>query len=127
MKDKSAHFAERLIAAVRAKGNPVLVGLDPRAESLPPGLITAEGAEATSVGFYLFCRSVIDVVAPLVSAVKPQAAFFEQLGPPGMVALKETINYAASKGLLVILDGKRNDIGSTAAGYAEAYLGSDAP
>jgi orotidine-5'-phosphate decarboxylase len=68
---------------------------------------------------------VIDVVAPLVPAVKPQAAFFEQLGPAGMRALKETIDHAASKGLLVILDGKRNDIGSTATGYAEAYLGAD--
>jgi orotidine-5'-phosphate decarboxylase len=117
------HFADRLIAAVRSKGNPVLVGLDPRAENLPPGLIAGEGAEATASGFAKFCAGVIDVVAPLVPAVKPQAAFFEQLGVAGMRALKETIDYAASKGLLVILDGKRNDIGSTAAGYAEAYLG----
>jgi len=117
------HFADRLIAAVRAKGNSVLVGLDPRTESLPPGLIAGEGYEAIARGFSAFCRGVIDVVAPLVPAVKPQAAFFEQLGPPGMVALKETIDYAAAKGLLVILDGKRNDIGSTALGYAEAYLG----
>jgi orotidine-5'-phosphate decarboxylase len=55
--------------------------------------------------------------------VKPQAAFFEQLGPPGCFALHQVIAYAAAKGLLVILDGKRNDIGSTAQGYAEAYLG----
>jgi len=116
-------FAERLIAAIRAKKSAVLVGLDPRAESLPAGLIAGEGHEATASGFVSFCRGVIDVVAPLVPAVKPQAAFFEQLGPPGMRALKEVIDYAAMKGLLVILDGKRNDIGSTAAGYAEAYLG----
>src|SRR5207248_10090849 len=117
------HFADRLIAAVRSKGNPVLVGLDPRAEFLPPQLVRGEGAYAVASAFSCFCRGVIDVVAPLVPAVKPQAAFFEQLGPPGMQALKETIDYAASKHLLVILDGKRNDIGSTAAGYAEAYLG----
>ena len=117
-------FAERLVAAVRDKGNPVLVGLDPRAESLPPGLIGGPGWEATASAFALFCRGVIDVVAPLAPAVKPQAAFFEQLGPPGMRALKEVIDYAAAQGLLVILDGKRNDIGSTAAGYAEAYLGA---
>src|SRR3989475_7316916 len=120
------HFADRLIAAVRSKKNPVLVGLDPRAESLPPGLIAGDGVEATASGFVSFCRGVIDAVAPLVPAVKPQAAFFEQLGPAGMRALKEVIDYAASKGLLVILDGKRNDIGSTAAGYAEAYLGPGA-
>jgi orotidine-5'-phosphate decarboxylase len=117
------HFADRLTAAVRAKGNPVLVGLDPRAESLPAGLLTGQGHEATASAFASFCRGIIDVVAPLVPAVKPQAAFFEQLGPAGMRALKETIDYAAAQGLLVILDGKRNDIGSTAEGYADAYLG----
>ena len=69
-----------------------------------------------------FCRGVIDVVAPLVPAVKPQAAFFEQLGPAGMQALQETMEYASAKGLIVILDGKRNDIGSTASAYAEAIL-----
>jgi orotidine-5'-phosphate decarboxylase len=120
------HFADRLIAAVRAKKTPVLVGLDPRAESLPTGLLTANDPEAVASGFASFCRGIIDVVAPLVPAVKPQAAFFEQLGPPGMVALKQTIDYAAAEGVLVILDGKRNDIGSTAAGYAEAYLGAGA-
>src|SRR5437762_7026628 len=120
------HFADRLIAAVQAKKNPVLVGLDPRVESLPAGLIAGEGVEAAASGFVSFCRGVIDVIAPLVPAVKPQAAFFEQLGPAGMQALKEVIDYAASKELLVIFDGKRNDIGSTAAGYAEAYLGPGA-
>jgi orotidine-5'-phosphate decarboxylase len=127
------HFADRLIAAVRAKGNPVLVGLDPRAESLPPEIIEPcqrelkrgrlSPQDGLAGAYYSFCRRVIDVVAPLVPAVKPQAAFFEQLGPTGMVVLKETIDYAASKGLIVILDGKRNDIGSTAQGYAEGYLG----
>jgi orotidine-5'-phosphate decarboxylase len=117
------HFADRLIAAVRSKGNPVLVGIDPRAESLPAGLINGDGAEAAARGFVAFSKGVIDVVAPLVAAVKPQAAFFEQLGPAGCVALGEVVCYAAAKGLLVILDGKRNDIGSTAQGYAEGYLG----
>src|SRR5437660_12204544 len=97
-----SHFADRLIATVRSKGNPVLVGLDPRAENLPSGLIAGEGLEATASGFASFCRGVIDVVAPLVPAVKPQAAFFEQPGPAVMQACKETIDYAASKGLLVI-------------------------
>src|SRR5207245_9989283 len=70
-----------------------------------------------------FCRGVIDVVAPLVPAVKPQAAFFERLGPAGMTALGEVISYARQRELLVILDAKRNDIGSTALAYAQAYLG----
>ncbi len=120
------HFADRLLAAVRQKRTPVLVGLDPRAESLPPGLLAGEGYEAVAKAYIAFCRGVIDVVADLVPAVKPQAAFFEQLGPPGMRALKEVIDYAAARGLLVILDGKRNDIGSTAMGYAQAYLGRGA-
>src|SRR5690242_3233195 len=93
----TSHFAARLIAAIRARNSPVLVGLDPRAESLPAGLVTGQGPEATASGFVSFCRGVIDVVAPLVPAVKPQAAFFEQLGPPGMRALKEVIDYAAMK------------------------------
>jgi orotidine-5'-phosphate decarboxylase len=70
-----------------------------------------------------FCCGVIDVVASLVPVVKPQAAFFEQLGPAGMTALAGVIRYASDKGLLVILDGKRNDIGSTATAYAQGYLG----
>jgi orotidine-5'-phosphate decarboxylase len=117
------HFADRLSAAVRAKGNPVLVGLDPRAESMPPGLVMGGSPEDLSFAHCEFCKRVIDVVAPLVPAVKPQAAFFEQLGPAGCFALKAVIDYAAASGLIVILDGKRNDIGSTAQGYAEAYLG----
>ncbi len=122
--NESSHFADRLAGAVRNKRNPVLVGLDPRAESLPPGIIAGAGHDAIARAFLQFCQGVIDVVAPLVAAVKPQAAFFEQLGPAGMSALKSVIDYAAARGLLVILDGKRNDIGSTAQGYAEAYLGA---
>ncbi|MBC7855961.1 MAG: orotidine-5'-phosphate decarboxylase [Pirellulaceae bacterium] len=117
------HFADRLIAAIRRKRNPVLVGLDPRAESLPKGLLAGEGNEAVARAYVAFCRGIIDVVAPLVPAVKPQAAFFEQLGPMGCVALGEVMSYAAEKGLIVILDGKRNDIGTTAQAYAEGYLG----
>ena len=120
-------FPDRLYAAVRRCGNPVMVGLDPRAEMLPDGILPSGGhadwaRQAAAYG--TFCRGVIDVVAPLVPAVKPQAAFFEELGPPGMAVLAETIRYAADKGLLVILDGKRNDIGSTAAAYARGMLGS---
>lgn len=118
------HFADRLIGAIRSKKNPVLVGLDPRAESLPKGLLAGEGNEAVARAYVAFCCGIIDVVAPLVPAIKPQAAFFEQLGPAGCVALGEVVRYAAEKGLLVILDGKRNDIGTTAQAYAEGYLGA---
>lgn len=120
-------FSDRLAAAVRRCGNPVLVGLDPRVDLLPEGMAPqADGADlvAKAGAVSVFCLGVVDVVAPLVAAVKPQAAFFEQLGPPGMVILADVIQYAQERGLLVILDAKRNDIGSTAAAYADGILGS---
>jgi orotidine-5'-phosphate decarboxylase len=120
-------FADRLAAAVRRTKTPTLVGLDPRAESLPQGLLDpakAKDPAAVADAYRIFCRGVIDVVAPLVPAVKPQVAFFEEVGPQGMLALADVIRYAASKGLLVIVDGKRNDIGSTATAYAHGWLGA---
>lgn len=119
------HFADRLSDAVRRRKTPVLVGLDPRWESLPAGLRPAPGSSWDEVAraFIEFCRGVIDVVAPLVGVVKPQAAFFEELGPAGMLALAEVIRYARRRDLLVVLDGKRNDIGTTAAAYASGFLG----
>lgn len=118
-------FIDRLTAAVQEKRTPVMVGLDPRADQLPAPLKPRNLADHAEVaGAYgRFCREVIDVVAPLVGVVKPQAAFFEQLGPHGMTALAEIIDYAVKAGLVVILDGKRNDIGTTAEAYAEGWLG----
>ncbi len=123
-------FPDRLEAAVVRRKNPVLVGLDPRADMLPPGLLAATDAarpEKVAAAYEQFCREIIDVVARRVSAVKPQAAFFEELGPAGMTALSRIIRYAQEQGLLVILDGKRNDIGSTATAYARGWLGRESP
>jgi orotidine-5'-phosphate decarboxylase len=120
------NFGEKLAAAVREKKTPVLVGLDPRWESLPEPIRNQSGNDdsiAKAEAYTTFCRGVIDVVAPLVPAVKPQVAFFEELGPPGMQALADVVGYARSRGLLVIVDAKRNDIGSTAEAYAAAYFG----
>jgi len=114
-------FSQLLSEAIRKKGNPVLVGLDPRWESLP----TACRLDNVADAFERFCTAIIDIVAPLVPAVKPQAAFFEQYGPDGMIALRNVIRYAKQKGLLVIFDGKRNDIGSTAEAYAAGILGTE--
>jgi orotidine-5'-phosphate decarboxylase len=114
-------FSQLLAEAVRKKGNSVLVGLDPRWESLPLTCRTDNVADS----FERFCNTVIDIVAPLVPAVKPQAAFFEQYGVAGMTALQHVIRYARQKGLLIIFDGKRNDIGSTAEAYAAGILGAD--
>lgn len=121
------NFGDRLANAVLERKNPVVVGLDPRRAQLPPSLRPAENASANELAtsYETFCREIIDVVADKVPAVKPQAAFFEQVGPEGMMALGRIVRYATSKGLLVILDGKRNDIGSTATAYAHAYLGSE--
>jgi orotidine-5'-phosphate decarboxylase len=123
-------FADRLADAVLRRATPVLVGLDPRFSQLPEPLQTGvdpNDYSAVATAYQTFCQGVLDVVAPLVPAVKPQLAFFEQLGPPGLGALAQVVQYARQLGLLVILDGKRNDIGSTATAYAQAYLGAESP
>jgi len=119
-------FSQRLAQAVVSKGNGVCVGIDPRFESLPSKLssgIDRQNRVAQAQAFEQFGKTIIDIVAPLVPVVKPQAAFFEQLGPSGMQALANIIQHAVAAGLIVILDGKRNDIGTTAEAYADAYLG----
>lgn len=119
-------FADRLTQAVRACRAPVVVGLDPRVAQLP-ACLTKDGVtddpRHAAQAIRNFCCGVVDVVASLVPAVKPQAAFFEQLGPAGMQALADVIAYARDRGVLTILDAKRGDIGSTAEAYADAYLG----
>lgn len=123
------NFADRLVAACRDKQSVLVVGLDPRWASLPPSLqelaVKANGltAQAAALAFHLFGRAIIDAVADVAVAVKPQFAFYEQYGPWGMHSLLQTVEYARSQGLLVIGDAKRGDIGSTAEAYAEAYLG----
>lgn len=131
------HFADRLCAAVDSKGSPVVVGLDPRPESLPPHLLSAcrlefgDTAQAVGEAFWRFNRGIVDAVHDVVPAVKPQLAFYERYGIAGLKAYTRTAAYAREAGLLVIADGKRNDIGSTASAYAEAFLGvtqvSDGP
>ncbi|MGD9644943.1 MAG: orotidine-5'-phosphate decarboxylase [Pirellulales bacterium] len=122
--DSIASFSERLTAAVRRCRNPVVVGLDPRVEQLPTTLQPKDTSlSACAAAYREFCCGVIDVVATLVPAVKPQVAFFEALGPSGMQALVDVIAHARQAGLLVIADAKRGDIGSTAEAYADAWLG----
>lgn len=127
------HYTDRLHTAIRTKGTAALVGLDPRFAQLPAAIRSraeAAGGAPTEIrarAYEEFCRRIIDVVAPLVPAVKPQVAFFEECGPPGMQALWNIMHHARRAGLLVIADAKRGDIGSTAQGYANAWLaGADA-
>lgn len=124
----SHHFTDQLSAAVRRLASPVVVGLDPRWEQLPHCFRAASDASFSNqaLSYAEFCCGVIDVVAALVPAVKIQAAFFEELGPPGMAAMASVVEHAHQRDLLVILDGKRNDIGSTAVAYARGYLGRGA-
>jgi orotidine-5'-phosphate decarboxylase len=103
-----------------------MVGLDPRWQSLPASLRSGldESLESKAAVFERFCSGIIDAIAPHSAVVKPQAAFFEELGPHGMTALANVVDHATKAGLLVVLDGKRNDIGTTAEAYARAYLGA---
>lgn len=117
------HFADRLLAQVRARANSLCVGIDPRWESLPQTLRDRH-ADGTLGGvaraYEEFSLRVLDLVAPLVPVVKPQAAFFEACGPAGLAVLQRVLARARALGLLTLLDGKRNDIASTATAYAEA-------
>lgn len=127
-----ASYAIRLHQAVRSKGTAALVGLDPRFAELPsPVIRSAEKREIRdrralmAAAYEEFCFRLIDVVAPLVPAVKPQSAFFEECGPDGMRTLARVIRRAREAGLIVICDAKRGDIGSTAQAYAAAYLAGE--
>src|SRR5713101_5814624 len=108
--DQRPHFADRLTAAMRSRGNSLCVGLDPRWEQLPDDVRNrySEGTlDAVARAYEEFCLRVLEVVAPLVAVVKPQSAFFEACGPAGLVVLQRVIRRARQKGLLVILDSKR--------------------
>ncbi len=114
------HFGDRLIDAVRAHG-PLCVGLDPYAERIPK-LFGDPGPEAVG----RFSEAVVARLAGRVAVIKPQIALFEKWGPAGLAVLADLVGAARDLGLIVILDAKRGDIGATASGYAQAYLGPDA-
>jgi orotidine-5'-phosphate decarboxylase len=117
-------FADRVGEAVERKHTQLVVGLDPRLDVLPMELrgeaVLGRAAAASAVA--RFCKGIVDAVGPYVVGVKPQSAFFEALGADGARALEEVCDYARSTGLLVIVDAKRGDIGSTARAYATAFL-----
>ena len=129
-----ASFGERLAEACARHAAPVVVGLDPHLGRLPrtlrrtfEGLEGAERRVAAAQAVRLFNSVVIEAITGVVPAIKPQLAFYEALGAPGWAALEETCLRARQAGLLVIADGKRGDISSTAAAYAEAILHPDGP
>lgn len=121
------NFADRLIEAIKAKGNPCIIGLDPRFELIPHSFFNdvedKTKNEIIEDVLFDFNACIIDEIKDLVPGVKLQSAFYEQYGVPGMWAFKRSITYAKEAGLLVVIDAKRNDIGSTAEAYANAFIG----
>ena len=109
--------------------NPTVVGLDPKPEYVPEHIRKAsyeqfgETFEGAADAIFQFNKGLIDALCDIVPAVKPQSAYYERLGWPGMSMLEKTIRYAHEKGMYVIADIKRGDIGSTAEAYADAWLG----
>lgn len=121
------NVVDKLIEGILRTQNPSVVGLDPDLGKIPAcyktGVHSEDPFEAVAQVIGDFNRDLIDIVADLVPAVKPQTAFYEQYGSHGVAALEKTVAYARSKGLVVIEDAKRNDIGNTARAYAEGHLG----
>ncbi|NLM51046.1 MAG: orotidine-5'-phosphate decarboxylase [Clostridiaceae bacterium] len=120
---------DRLIEKVIKKDNPTCLGLDPNLEFIPCFIKdkaykefgkTLEGA---AWAIFEFNKGLIDALYEHIAVVKLQSAYYEMYGIPGIIALDKTLKYAKEKGLYVIFDGKRNDIGTTATAYAKAYIG----
>ena len=110
------------------KHNPTVAGLDPKPEQIPAHILEAAyrdygtGLAGAAEAVWQFNRGLIDALCDVVPAVKPQAAYYERLGWRGMEVMERTIDYAHEKGLFVIADIKRGDIGSTAQAYADGWL-----
>lgn len=117
----TAPFGARL-AAARAALGPLCVGIDPH-----PSLLAAWGLPDDAEGLRRFSLTVLEAVAGVVPAVKPQSAFFERHGAAGVAVLEEVVAAGRSAGTLVVVDAKRGDIGSTMGAYADAYLRDGAP
>ena len=120
---------DRLIEAIVEKQNPTVAGLDPKLDYIPAYIREAsyekygKTLEGAADALLTFNKGLIDALYDIVPAVKPQCAYYEMYGWPGVKALHDTIAYAKEKGLFVITDGKRNDIGATMTAYAAAHLG----
>lgn len=122
-------FIDKLISQIKQKNNPTVLGLDPKVENIPEFIKkkaysqfgrTLHGA---AHAVWLFNKEIIDSLYDIIPAVKPQLAYYEMYGVYGLQAFLDTVSYSKKKGLLVIADGKRNDIGSTVQAYSSAYLG----
>ena len=121
---------DRLIKKIVETGNPTVVGLDPKLDYVPNFIkekaFAEKGAtlEGAAEALWQFNKAIIDAVYDIVPAIKPQAAYYEMYGWQGVQTLYKTVKYAQEKGMFVMVDGKRNDIGATMEAYTNAYLGS---
>ncbi|MBQ8688528.1 MAG: orotidine-5'-phosphate decarboxylase [Ruminococcus sp.] len=121
---------DRLIKKIQETKNPSVVGLDPKLDYVPKYICEKHFAEegttlkAAANAILEFNRAIIDEIYDIVPAIKPQAAYYEMYGWEGVRVLAETIKYAQEKGMFVMTDGKRNDIGATMEAYAAAHLGT---
>ena len=119
----------KLITEIKKKGAPIVVGLDPMLSYVPAKIVDkeisekGEGLEAAAAAVLTYNKAIVDAVYDLVPAVKPQIAMYEQFGIPGLIAFTETVKYCKEKGLIVIGDVKRGDIGTSSASYAVGHLG----
>ncbi|WP_026667553.1 orotidine-5'-phosphate decarboxylase [Butyrivibrio sp. AE2005] len=119
----------KLIDKIVNTGAPIVVGLDPKLDFVPEAIKKrcfeekGENLEGVAEAFWQFNKEIIDNVYDVVPAVKPQIAMYEEIGIPGLIAFKKTVDYCKEKGLIVIGDIKRGDIGSTAQSYAVGHLG----
>lgn len=120
---------DRLIEKIVQTQNPSVVGLDPKLEYVPQFIIDkkikkyGKTLKAASKAILEFNKAIIDEIHDICPAIKPQAAYYEMYGYEGVKTLYKTIQYAQSKGMFVMTDGKRNDIGATMEAYAAAHLG----
>lgn len=121
---------DRLIKKIIEKKNPTVVGLDPKLDYVPEHIKKnafkekGEDLKGAAAALLEFNKAIIDAVCDIVPAVKPQSAYYEMYGWHGVKTLYKTIEYAKKKGMFVIVDAKRNDIGATMEAYTNAYLGS---
>ena len=119
----------QLIANIKKTGAPIVVGLDPMLKYIPEHIQKkafaefGETLEGAAEAIWQFNKEIVDKTYDLIPAVKPQIAMYEQFGIPGLVAFKKTVDYSKSKGLVVIGDIKRGDIGSTSSAYAVGHIG----
>lgn len=120
---------DKLVANIKKVQAPVLVGLDPMLSYIPSHILEkaiaeqGETLEAAAAAVWEYNKGIIDAIWDLIPAVKPQIAMYEQFGIPGLSVFKKTVDYCKEKGLVVIGDVKRGDIGSTSAAYATGHLG----